>query len=40
MLPLEYQGKNQAICEKEAKKALERVGLGHKLSSKPNELSG
>lgn len=40
MLPLEYQGKNQSICEKEAKKALERVGLGHKLSSKPNELSG
>lgn len=39
MLPLEYQGKNQSICEKEAKKALERVGLGHKLSSKPQELA-
>jgi putative ABC transport system ATP-binding protein len=25
MLPLEYQGHNQAICEKEATRALERV---------------
>ncbi|MBX9809203.1 ABC transporter ATP-binding protein, partial [Candidatus Gracilibacteria bacterium] len=40
MLPLEYQGLSQSICEKEAKKALERVGLGHKLGSKPSELSG
>lgn len=40
MLPLEYQWKSQSICEQEAKKALERVGLGHKLNSKPNELSG
>jgi putative ABC transport system ATP-binding protein len=39
MLPLEYQWKSQSICEKEAIRALERVGLGHKLASKPNELS-
>ncbi len=40
MLPLEYQWYNHTICEREAMKALERVGLSHKLSSKPNELSG
>lgn len=40
MLPLEYQWLSQSICEKEAKKALEKVWLWHKLSSKPNELSG
>ncbi len=40
MLPLEYQGCSQSTCQKEATKALERVGLGHKLTSKPNELSG
>lgn len=40
MLPLEYQWLSQSICEKEAKKALERVWLGHKLWSKPSELSG
>lgn len=40
MLPLQYQGYSQGICEKEATKALERVGLGHKLESKPSELSG
>lgn len=40
MLPLEYQGHSQNICEKEAIKALERVWLWHKLASKPNELSG
>ena len=40
MLPLEYQWKSNAYCESEAKKALEKVWLGHKLSSKPNELSG
>lgn len=40
MLPLEYQWKSQSICEKEARIALERVGLWNKLESKPNELSG
>lgn len=40
MLPLEYQWYSQSVCEKEATKALGRVGLGHKLTSKPNELSG
>lgn len=40
MLPLEYQWKSNTYCESEAKKALEKVWLGHKLSSKPNELSG
>lgn len=40
MLPLEYQWNSQSICEKEARKALKRVGLEHKLASKPNELSG
>jgi putative ABC transport system ATP-binding protein len=40
MLPLEYQWKSPEYCRSEAKKALERVWLGHKLGSKPNELSG
>lgn len=40
MLPLEYQWKSQSICEKEARIALERVGLWNKIESKPNELSG
>lgn len=39
MLPLEYQWKKQIVCENEARKALERVGLWDKLQSKPNELS-
>jgi putative ABC transport system ATP-binding protein len=40
MLPLQYQGYSSSICETEATKALIRVGLGHKLASKPSELSG
>lgn len=40
MLPLEYQWKSQSICEKEARIALERVGLWNKMNNKPNELSG
>jgi putative ABC transport system ATP-binding protein len=37
-LPLEIQGASSAI--KDAKEALERVGLGHRLNHLPQELSG
>jgi putative ABC transport system ATP-binding protein len=40
MLPLEYQWMSPDTCRQQAKKALERVWLGNKLESKPNELSG
>ena len=40
MLPLTYQKYSRQEEETLAKKALERVGLGHKLDSKPTELSG
>ena len=38
--PLIYRGISPAAREQMARVALERVGLGHRLSHKPNELSG
>ena len=40
MLPLDYQGLPMKEKERLAKKALDRVGLGSKYTSKPTELSG
>ena len=39
-LPLLYRSVPKNEREKAARAALERVGLGHRLSHKPNELSG
>lgn len=39
-LPLIYAGINKQTREERAKKALENVGLGHRIDHKPNELSG
>lgn len=40
MLPLVYSGIEKAKREEMAKKVLEQVGLGNRMSHKPNELSG
>lgn len=40
MLPLRYQELTIAERKKEAVKALERVGLGDRMSHRPSELSG
>lgn len=40
MLPLMMQGKSDEVATAMAKKALEEVNLGHRLSNKPSELSG
>jgi putative ABC transport system ATP-binding protein len=39
-LPMIYAGVPPAERRRRAAEALERVGLGHRLRSKPNELSG
>jgi putative ABC transport system ATP-binding protein len=39
-LPLVYRGMGLSDRRRLAQRALERVGLGHRLSHKPNELSG
>ena len=39
-LPLTYANSNNKDCLKKAKKALESVGLGHRLEHFPNQLSG
>jgi putative ABC transport system ATP-binding protein len=39
-LPLIYAGANKQEREKRAKAALENVGLGNRITHKPNELSG
>jgi len=39
-LPLVYSGVNKKEREARAQKALENVGLGHRVHHKPNELSG
>src|SRR6201985_1159268 len=39
-LPLIYAGINKEGRQDRAKKALENVGLGHRVDHKPNELSG
>lgn len=39
-LPLVYAGLPKAEREKRAKEVLEQVGLGNRMSHKPNELSG
>ena len=39
-LPLVYAGMNKPDREKRAKEVLESVGLGNRMSHKPNELSG
>lgn len=39
-LPLIYAGVNKADREKRAQTALENVGLGNRITHKPNELSG
>jgi putative ABC transport system ATP-binding protein len=39
-LPLIYAGANKAEREQRARQALENVGLGNRVTHKPNELSG
>src|SRR6201985_2976200 len=39
-LPLIYTGINKEGRQERARKALENVGLGHRVTHKPNELSG
>ncbi|MBK6521363.1 MAG: ABC transporter ATP-binding protein [Bacteroidia bacterium] len=39
-LPLVYAGMSKAAREERAKEVLEQVGLGDRMSHKPNELSG
>ncbi|MFN5704703.1 MAG: ABC transporter ATP-binding protein [bacterium] len=39
-LPLVYAGFSKAERDKKAKESLENVGLGNRMSHKPNELSG
>jgi len=40
MLPLVYSGMKEKQRKEKATKALESVNLGHKLGSRPNQLSG
>jgi putative ABC transport system ATP-binding protein len=40
MLPLVYAGIDKSKREEMAKKVLEQVGLGNRMSHRPNELSG
>lgn len=40
MLPLVYAGMGKADREKRAKEVLEQVGLGNRMTHRPNELSG
>ena len=39
-LPLVFQGKSAAFRLKRAKELLESVGLGHRLTHRPNQISG
>jgi putative ABC transport system ATP-binding protein len=40
MIPMVFQGYTPTQRERRARELLERVGLGHRLTHKPNELSG
>ncbi|HEY8569501.1 ABC transporter ATP-binding protein [Microbulbifer sp.] len=40
MLPLRYSEIGETSAEQRARALLERVGLGHRLNHKPNEMSG
>jgi putative ABC transport system ATP-binding protein len=39
-VPLMMQGKSKAVAYAEARKSLERVGLGHRLDNLPSQMSG
>lgn len=39
-MPLVFNGWEQALAERRAAEVLERVGLGHRLTHRPDELSG
>ncbi|MFP5218181.1 MAG: ABC transporter ATP-binding protein, partial [Actinomycetes bacterium] len=39
-MPLVYRGERRAERRRRAAEALERVGMGHRLEHRPNELSG
>lgn len=39
-LPIRFTGTPKAVAEKRANELLEKVGLGHRLDHKPNEMSG
>ena len=40
MLPMIYAGVDSKLREEKAKEALNKVGLGERISNKPNQLSG
>ena len=40
MMPMLYSGKHMFSARRRAKRALERVGLGDRMSHRPNQLSG
>ncbi len=40
LIPLIMRGYSDAVCREKALKALEEVGLGHRLDNRPNQLSG
>ena len=39
-MPLVYRGERRSERRRRAREALERVGMGHRLDHRPNELSG
>ena len=39
-MPLVYRGDGRSARRRRAREALERVGMGHRLDHRPNELSG
>ena len=40
LIPLLMQGGDRAVAEQDARKAMERIGLGDKMNNLPNQLSG
>lgn len=40
LIPLLMQGGNRAVAEQDARKAMERIGLGDKMNNLPSQLSG